>query len=174
MNRRGKQLLTTLFLIYIFIIGIYMAVSPKYEISDVENRTLAQRPELTKKGIVDGSYMEDFEKFFTDQFPGRNVWLHAYVQYERLTNQTFIYDYYITDDHWIMPRPVKEVPKDEIDISTGNLNKLGKKMKERGIEFYYFMIPSKANMMQFLYPYYIREGAADEKNRTYFMSKVDE
>ena len=40
--------------------------------SELENRTLTERPKLTAASLTDGSYMEDFEEYQADQFVGRD------------------------------------------------------------------------------------------------------
>lgn len=43
-------------------------------VSETENRALAARPALTASAVFDGSYMTDFETYYTDTFPFRD-WL---------------------------------------------------------------------------------------------------
>lgn len=172
MNRFGKILLSSLFIIYIFIIGIYKVLTPDYETSEVENRSLAQKPKFTLESFVDGSYTKDFETYFTDQFPGRNVWLESYIDYQRITNKTYIYDYFVTDTNWIMPKPKYEDEQKSIDASTEKVNEFGKYLKNKGIEFYYFLLPHKATALEFLYPNYI-ERSSSKENANYFMSQLD-
>lgn len=40
--------------------------------SDTENRYLAARPEFSWQAVADGSFMEDYEAYITDQFPERD------------------------------------------------------------------------------------------------------
>lgn len=44
---------------------------PKKELSESERRPLAQMPQLKGEAVLNGSFMEDFEKFTLDQFPLR-------------------------------------------------------------------------------------------------------
>lgn len=39
--------------------------------SELENKVLSQCPNLTIESVKNGSYMEDFDKYVVDQFPGR-------------------------------------------------------------------------------------------------------
>lgn len=72
---------------------MYMLVTPDNDISNTENRELAQVPDINSEAIVNGEYMKDVEEYFTDQFPARDVWLKAYVDYQRITNRTYISDH---------------------------------------------------------------------------------
>lgn len=40
-----------------------------------ENRLLAQKPEFTSEGLLDKTYMDDYESYITDQFPARDAWV---------------------------------------------------------------------------------------------------
>ena len=53
---------------------VWQMLLPDRERSDVENRTLQQRPALTLSSVLDGSYMEDVEAYVQDQFPLRDQW----------------------------------------------------------------------------------------------------
>ncbi len=41
-------------------------------VSETENRNLATMPELTAQTLFDGSFMTDFETYYTDTFPFRD------------------------------------------------------------------------------------------------------
>lgn len=41
-------------------------------VSETENRNLATMPELTAQTLFDGSFMTDFEAYYTDTFPFRD------------------------------------------------------------------------------------------------------
>ncbi|MGN1195331.1 MAG: DHHW family protein [Acutalibacteraceae bacterium] len=45
---------------------------PDKEMSEKENRVLAQKPALTLSSITSGKFMKDFESYLTDQFPLRD------------------------------------------------------------------------------------------------------
>lgn len=172
MNKFGKIFLSGLFIIFIFIFGMYMLVTPDNDISNTENRELAQVPDINSEAIVNGEYMKDVEEYFTDQFPARDVWLKAYVDYQRITNRTYISDHFVTDDDWILAKPSYSFLKKEIDRSTEKLNDFGAYLKEKNMELYYFSAPHKLSVLQSILPEYIKEGSY-LKNIDYFMSKLD-
>lgn len=43
--------------------------------SETENRVLASKPKPSPASVLDGSYMEDYETYVTDQFVGRDKWI---------------------------------------------------------------------------------------------------
>ena len=56
-------------LIFVFVINI---IVKDKEISNSERRKLALFPKINKENITDGNLSEDFEKYFSDQFVGRD------------------------------------------------------------------------------------------------------
>lgn len=57
-------------LFFIFLVGFFFVniITKDALISDTERRKLEQFPKLTYNNIIDGSFMEDFDKYTTDQF----------------------------------------------------------------------------------------------------------
>ena len=45
-------------------------------VSETENRNLATMPEITAQTLFDGSFMTDFEAYYTDTFPFRDELMH--------------------------------------------------------------------------------------------------
>lgn len=57
---------------------------PDREMSENENRVLARMPQLTLSGVLDGSFMKDFESYISDQFPFRDEAIYIKSFTERL------------------------------------------------------------------------------------------
>lgn len=63
------------FLIPLVILGLLFPLLPKVEKSLDENRALAKRPQFSWQALLAGEFNQAFESYFTDQFPGRAVFL---------------------------------------------------------------------------------------------------
>ncbi|NBJ68812.1 MULTISPECIES: hypothetical protein [Clostridia] len=172
MNKHGKLILISLFITYIFIIGIYLMLTPDNAKSNTENREMAQKPNLSYDSFGKGTFMKEFEDYFTDQFPGRDVWLKSYLNYQRMVDKTYVNGFYITEDNWILNKPVHTSYKNQIDLSTNKVNEFGKYLKKKDIDFYYFSAPHKASMFREMLPDYIERGN-ELKSVNYFMSNLD-
>ncbi len=58
-----------IFISLIYIIAVLNMLAPKDKtVSEVENRTLAQRPVFSMDDLLSGKYFRDFESFFADHF----------------------------------------------------------------------------------------------------------
>lgn len=52
-------------------IGIWSLADKDPEISETEKRKLAARPKFSFSALLDGSYIQQFESYYSDTFPGR-------------------------------------------------------------------------------------------------------
>jgi hypothetical protein len=165
----NKTLLVTLFIFLISSMGIYLAISGDKEVSDIEYRNLAQHPDFTTSSFIEGRYKDNFENYFTDQFPGRNLWLKTYLTYQRISDKTFIYRYYVTDNGWIMPKPnYSEVNTDK---TSSNLNSLANHFSKYGTDVFYFSLPHKVNTVDIKPPSHV-PPPIDRERKEEFLSKL--
>jgi len=67
----------------VFAFAILHLVLPDREMSETENRTLAQAPKLTWKALEDGSYTADVADYMADQFPARDFFVTLKAAAER-------------------------------------------------------------------------------------------
>lgn len=66
-----KTLTIGFFLVFIFSIPIYTFFSEDKKVSEIENKILAQKPNLTLSSIKSKRFMDDFNSYVSDQFPYR-------------------------------------------------------------------------------------------------------
>ena len=50
-------------------------IKPDSQFSEMENRTLMRRPQVSIAGLLDGTFMNDFETFCNEQIPFRNAFV---------------------------------------------------------------------------------------------------
>ena len=74
--KKGAPLAQILvFVIFIAAFAVLNLVTPARTFSEQENRYLAQAPKFSFSALFDGSFTESFEKYVTDQFFGRDLWV---------------------------------------------------------------------------------------------------
>ena len=84
---RLKTVLMLILLACLTGFGVYALVDTDQAESEVENRTLAQKPAFSVEALLDGSYTEDLADYYADQFPFReqlmtaNRWLNSFYYY---------------------------------------------------------------------------------------------
>lgn len=99
------EILGILFLAVLLLFGTLNLVLPDRAFSEAENRMLEQKPELRLSGILDGKYMKNFEKYQTDQFFGRDSWIHIRTAADRLLGKNKSGDVYLGKNGQLYEEP---------------------------------------------------------------------
>ena len=85
-RRKGQieSLIGKIFILSLFLILIVNLIVPTKEKSEEENRMLEKKPKATVSSIISGDYMEQWEKYASDQFFGRNFWRKIKVNADKI------------------------------------------------------------------------------------------
>ena len=103
------KIITLTFLLFIFGFGIAGLVLKDREFSDMENRMLAQSPEVTYDAVMKGEFQDKLENYLSDQMPLRDGLYSLKVDYERLMMKTYQNGVYFADDGYLI-QEYKENP----------------------------------------------------------------
>ena len=104
MSKRYARFLTAVFCLFLGGLMVWQFLLPDRERSDVENRTLQQRPVLTLSGVLDGSYMEDVESYVQDQFPLRDQWTGLKARTEQLIGKRLFNNISLCEDETLISK----------------------------------------------------------------------
>lgn len=88
----------------IIFFALYGFIMPDRFYSENENRMLQQNPVLTLQGLADGSFMDNFEAYLTDQFPLRDEAIYVKSLIERILGKKEENGAYIGSDGFIFDR----------------------------------------------------------------------
>ena len=93
--------------------------------SESENRILTSKPRLSKKGLLSGDYMEQYEGYVNDQFVSRNTWIMLKTRMDLLLQKKDINGVYLARDNYLIEQHIGETFTQEvIDKKLELLNKL--------------------------------------------------
>ena len=84
MTKAYSRFLAAFFCLFLGGLLVWHVLLPDRARSETENRTLAQRPELTWSALADGSFTKAVEDYFADQFPLRDGWTGVKARAELL------------------------------------------------------------------------------------------
>ena len=128
--------------IWLVLVGV-LWFGPRRDISDAERRKLAQMPKLTSQSFMDRSFMEKFEEFTLDQFPGRDSFrqiksvFHYYVMRQMDNNNIYVQDGYAAK----MEYPLNMA---SADMATTQLKKIyNMYLKKTDANIYVAIVPDK-------------------------------
>ena len=74
---------------------------PGHEISEMENRVLTQKPEMTFTSFWSGAYVTELEKFAADQLPLRDTFVSAFTTMQALLGRRMVNDALIGADGYL-------------------------------------------------------------------------
>ncbi|MBS6396776.1 MAG: hypothetical protein KH452_06450 [Clostridiales bacterium] len=89
--------------------------------SEWEKRMLAQKPEMNTAGILDGSYGTAYEKWLTDQFPGRDQWVGWKTRCEILLGKKEIREIYLGKDGYLFAQSEETADWDALETQMQKL-----------------------------------------------------
>ena len=165
MNRKKAKYIIIPFLLIIMGTLFIHIISKDKESSISENRALAQLP--TVKDIKLGNYTSKFESYFSDQFPFREELSELYSKIQLAFGKNKVKNYYVLENNWIMPTPIKSISDEELKDRAKEINELSEVAVKSNKKVYYASTPHKESMLTHLYTKYTGglENATDNKNK---------
>lgn len=171
MNQNKAKFIVIPFIILIFGLFFINIINPDKEVSASENRALKQRP--TKEDKEDKSYASDYEAYYSDQFAFREELSDMYTKLEILLGKNKVKNYYLLDDNWIMPTPIKNIDESKIKSIANNLNDMARIGKKSNKEIYYVSTPHKENILAHMYEKGIKDVGNAQKNKDMLKEYID-
>ena len=142
-------LILTLFL---GLIGIMHITMPDRTFSESENRVLEQRPQFSIKNLLSGKYTERFEKYISDQFPGRDLWIGIKSDAERAIGKKENNGVILGKDGYLFQK--FDTPnKDDMEAKLESLNSLASSLKN--IDSYFMLVPNSIKILEEKLPAHI-------------------
>ena len=95
-----------IFVIFIFGFGIWFIFNPKLDYSSSEKRYLQKFPEVSVDNVASGEFGTEFESFFADHFPSRNLWVGMNSYYNLTLGNNGANGVYNCENGYLINKPV--------------------------------------------------------------------
>ena len=95
-----------LFVAFIFGLAIWFIFNPKLDYSSSEKRYLQKFPEVSLSSVSSGDFGTEFESYFADHFPARNLWVGFNAYYALGTGNNGAAGVYNCSDGYLINKPV--------------------------------------------------------------------
>ncbi len=95
-----------LFAGFILLIAIWFIVAPKESYSPSEKRILSEFPETDAESVFSGEFGENFETYFADHFPARNMWVGVNAYTNLIEGNNGASGVYKCADGYLINKPV--------------------------------------------------------------------
>ena len=165
MRKAADLLFAALFLVILLGVMLGTMLWPKQTVAYYENRTLAQRPQLSAAAVVDGSYFSDWDDYLIDHALLRdsisrlNTFADIYLFRRPVVN-----DIVVTPEMLLGYYPYEQINVDDIrraaDRMADQLEALNELITSYGGRYYYMAIPGQTAYFQDRYPAYLNNRSA--------------
>ena len=141
MTKTYTRFLTAFFCLFLGGFLVLHLALPDRDKSETENRTLTQFPEFSWAALKDGSYTEDIEAYFADQFPLRDGWTGLKARAEQLIGKSEFNSVYLAGDTLI-----SKVETPDAALVNNNLSYIEKLKDKTEADVTLGLIPSAAEI----------------------------
>ena len=141
MSKKYSIFITVLFCLFTFGFGIAHFILPDREKSEQENTYLAQFKAPTLETLRTGEFMEDFEKYFSDQFPLRDQWVQLKALSERALGKQENNGVYFGTDGQTLFAHFTILSPEELATRVGFVNKLAGNVD---VPVYFSLVPDNS------------------------------
>ncbi len=156
-----KYLLIGLFAFISLIIPVITIVNalnmPEKPFSENENRYLQEFPELNADTIIDKSFMQDFESYFSDRFILREDWISIKNNFDRFLGKKEIKGIFTEDGRMI--EAWRTYDADSVNANLDAMNTFAEKY--RGVNMYFMLAPTAQDIYSSTLP--ANSGVASQK-----------
>lgn len=120
-SKLGRYVPAFVFLIFIFGMAVWSFLCPIKEYSPSEKRYLKQSPDTSIQSIVEGKFDDEFETWFADQFPARDMWVGFNSYYNLFIGNNGANGVYNCKNGYLINKPVST--NNYIDKNLGVISK---------------------------------------------------
>lgn len=155
-----------IFLIYLIFIFPILKIDNK-EVDDIENRILAKKPKLIKRGQLNLTFGKDVEEWLNDHFYKRRKILKAQNDLDNIINKSNENESAILGkEGWIFYKEDSSIEnfqninlysEEEVDKIIDIFLKRKEWMDKQGIKYYIFVAPDKNVVYSEFFPEYIKK-----------------
>ncbi len=128
------------FCLFIAVFAVLNLVTPAREFSEQENRYLAAAPKFTFAKLFDGTFTESFEKYISDQFFARDLWVSGKASAERALGKTENNNVFLCSGDMLTERYSEPDP----ELVTANIDAVNALVGNTDAEVYLALIPGSA------------------------------
>ncbi len=159
-----KKISTLTIISVIFIITVLFLIIPDRDISQMENRTLAQMPKFTLSSYFDGTFKTQFEEYIADQFPFRDELLKAYKkltvkkssipgsEFKQIIEGEDGYNYYIYDENQILKVYASKKKREDAIKWADKINEVAGLCNREDVLLMLNFVPSKSESLNDMLP----------------------
>lgn len=141
--------------------ALWNFLSPKRVFSEAENRYLKQKPKLEGQTIANGSYMEEYETWMSDQLVFRDGFVSLKASADQALGRSESGGVYLGKDGYLLEM-FWSFDEERLQRNTEAAAGFLRRMEEQGCEVHFLMAPTAACVMEEKLPDFAPELSQEE------------
>lgn len=137
-----------IFGLILVLMPVFFFVLPKANMSQNEKRALASAPQISESSVSDGTFMKQYETYFSDHFPLRNELVSVNAYTALYTGRNGSNGVYMGKNGYIIEKPVK----DDYKNLTANIKTLMDFTQKTNIPSSLMIVPTTGSVMSEMLP----------------------
>lgn len=128
----------------VIVLGFGMLINvmmPDKTESKTENRTLQMFPTLTWDTLKDGTFANDVDEWFSDQFIGRDYFIYIRYLMQKFTGQKEVNGVYLTSKGLM-----EKIEKEDEEEVTRIIESVNKLYEQTEVKTYFMLVPNSATV----------------------------
>lgn len=146
--QRARQyhnaLLMFMLVLIVLIFAVANLIHRDRDVSESENRKLAQKPKFSVASVLDGTYFSDLTAWYNDQFVGRDGWITMNLTGQKLLGRRESGDVYLGRKGYLLKKPVALNPA-AVDPKTEAIRAFA--LAYPDVRMYFTLAPSGAAVL---------------------------
>ena len=128
--RAGNIIIAAIFIVFVIGGAAALLIGKDRAFSEMENRPLAQRPELSFKSVKEGKYSEALEEYISDQLPFKDSLVSLKTDIDRALGKSYQNGVYMIKDSSGKLRYIQKYSEDkaQIEVNVGKLRSFAEKL----------------------------------------------
>lgn len=139
-----EKITIAVFCSFIFGLFIMNIILPDNEFSQTENRYLQQAPIFSFKSLISGEFTKGYEKYQTDQFSFRDIWIGLKTASEITLGKSENNDVFICKDGYLIER-FEKPNYERIDKNIASINTFTEKLD---IPVHFMLVPNAVKIYE--------------------------
>lgn len=142
-EKSRDYVLTAVMAVLVFGISLICWLKPEESFSESERRVLAKFPQVSVESVLNGKFMQEFESYSLDQFPGRDWFrslkaIASYGIFQKKDNN----DIYLADGH--LSKMEYPMQTKMLDYAVSHMEKIYEMyLKNNNSKCYFSVVPDK-------------------------------
>lgn len=156
--KKKKAALCGIFVTMLLTFAFLFVLLPKSNYSENEKRVLSEMPALTLSSVSDGTFIKDFETYFNDHFPFRNLFVGINSYFKLFLGENGSSGVYKCKDGYLIAKQDEQ----DLDKAEKNINTLLGFASRVNLPYHMITVPSAGHMLENVMPKFHTEYADGE------------